>query len=441
MLRQRTPVFILGAIGTGIGLAAVVLGDSLVARLTGVALLIVASCLCAEYLARRSACRQLVREHTDTTALQGRLDAAAATSDGWLYVLDLNNLFIYSSAASIDCIGYSPAELLGRDASGLLSPDELPLIDTRLSGLPGSVSTFVVRARHRSGADRWLEVTIAAVVDAASQQKIGWSGTARHLTETKHPGILREIHRRGIAEILATEELAIAFQPIVDIPSGIVIGVEALSRFPSRQEVGPDVVFAEAAHAGLGAELELLAVRRALEEAAVLDSSLYIAVNVSPAILANPALLDTLLASPIDVGRVVVEITEHVSVGDYTILQRPRQQLRDVGVRLAVDDAGSGYASLRHILTLAPDIIKLDRALVTDLDSDRARRALVAAVVSFAAEIGATRLIGEGVETQAELAALTALGVDAAQGYHVGKPTTSPLDWSRWGTPLATARR
>jgi EAL domain-containing protein (putative c-di-GMP-specific phosphodiesterase class I) len=195
------------------------------------------------------------------------------------------------------------------------------------------------------------------------------------------------------------------------------------------------VVFAEAAYAGLGADLELLAVRRALEEAKLLDGSLYVAVNVSPGVLESAALVDALVASGLDLRRIVVEITEHASVLDYTVLERPRQRLRDLGVRLAVDDAGSGYASLRHILTLVPDIIKLDRELVMDLSCDRARRALVAAVVSFATEIGATTVTGEGVETQAELEALAALGVDAAQGYHIGRPTTSPHEWSYWGGP------
>jgi EAL domain-containing protein (putative c-di-GMP-specific phosphodiesterase class I) len=257
------------------------------------------------------------------------------------------------------------------------------------------------------------------------------------LTDAKHPRIFREIHRRAVADILRAEDLMIAFQPIVDLATGEVAGVEALSRFPSRVSVTPDVVFAEAANAGLGPELELLAIRRALEEARVLDASIHVALNVSPCALANPSLLDVIVASGMDPSRIVVEITEHASVTDYSILVRPRQQLRELGIRLAVDDAGSGYASLRHILTLAPDVIKIDRALVTDLNNDRARRALVSAVVTFAKEMGATSVIGEGVETQAELDALRALGVDAAQGYFLGRPTTAATDWVRWGRPLS----
>lgn len=413
--------------------AGTLLGESLAGVLGALALGMFALFLLTEHWALVTAWRQLAREHKDTSELRARLDAAAATSGGWLYTLDTNSRFVYCSEASVECFGYTPEELLGTDASALLSPDEMPLIDTRVSTLPDAVNTLVVRGRHRNGEDRWFECTITALIDVTSGQPIGWTGTARPLGDNKHPGILREIHRRAITELLSSEDLQIAFQPIVDLPGGQITGVEALSRFPSRISVTPDVVFAEAAHSGLGHELELLAIRRALEEARVLDSSLYVAVNVSPAVLASSSLIDVLVASGMDLRRVVIEITEHVSVVDYTVLQRPRQRLRDLGVRLAIDDAGSGYASLRHILTLAPDMIKLDRALVADVNCDRARRALVNAVVSFASELGATKVIGEGVETQAELDALTELGVDGAQGYLLGRPTTAPADWLHWG--------
>jgi EAL domain-containing protein (putative c-di-GMP-specific phosphodiesterase class I) len=337
----------------------------------------------------------------------------------------------------MECLGFSPAELIGTEAAALLNPDELPLIDTRVGDLPQSVNTLVVRGRHRNGEDRWFEVAIAAVLDASTKAPIGWSGTARQLTEAKHPGIVREIHRRAVTQILRTEQLTIAFQPIVDLTTGHMVGVEALSRFPSRGSTTPDVVFAEATNAGLGLELELLAVRRALSESRLLDASLYVSINVSPPVLANASLPDALLASGVDLKRVVIEITEHASIGDYTLLTRPRQRLRDLGVRLAIDDAGAGYASLRHIVALSPDMIKIDRALVDNVDSDRARRALVMAVVMFAMEVKATTVVAEGVETNEELEALKSLGVDAAQGYLLGRPTASSADWLGWSADAA----
>jgi PAS domain S-box-containing protein len=378
--------------------------------------------------------QELRREHSAGEQLQSQFTAAAATSGGWVYVVDPEGRFVYSSDASTDFIGYSPAELLGTHARALLNIEDLAHIKNRVGYEPAAVSIVVTRARHRDGADRWFEVTVAPVLGVDGKTTIGRTGTARVLTDARHPAILREIHRREITAVLQSEELTIAFQPIIAIDGGQVVGVEALSRFTSRPDVTPDVVFAEAANAGLGLELELLAVRRALFEARLLDPSMYVAVNVSPSVLANPALLDAVQASGIDPARVVLEVTEHASVNDYSRLDRPRQRLRELGIRLAIDDAGAGYASLKHIVTLAPDMIKIDRGLVTDIDTDRARRALVMAVVLYATEIGTTTVVAEGVETAAELQALTLLGVDAAQGYLISRPTTVSEEWSQWST-------
>jgi PAS domain S-box-containing protein len=430
---QRGFVLTVG-LATAMGLitvAAFRLGEPFAGWCAGVAVGLFVAFAITEHWALLAQWRDLAQAHREFGALQGRLDAAAATSDGWLYALDLESRFVYSSDASLACLGYAPEELLGTEASALLSPDEMEVIDTGVSA--AGVNVVVVKGRHRNGEDCWFECSIAPVVDASSLAPIGWTGTARPLTDAKHPRVFREIHRRAVTEILRTEDLTIAFQPILDLRTGQVTGVEALSRFPSRPSVPPDVVFAEADNAGLGSELELLAIRKALLEARCLDASLHVALNVSPGVLTNPSLLDAIVASGLDPTRIIIEVTEHVSVADYTVLAHPRQRLRELGIRLAVDDAGSGYASLRHIVTLAPEVIKIDRALVTDLDADRARRALVGAVVAFAKEMGATTVIGEGVETRAELDALIALGVDAAQGYYLGRPTLSASDWRRWG--------
>jgi PAS domain S-box-containing protein len=406
--------------------------DSLSPRLASTVIVLFAMFLVAQQWILSVIWKRLTREHLDSETFQCRLNAAAATSGGWLYVLDNESRFVYSSGASLDCLGYEPAELIGTEARELLSPSEQELIDLGVADVPQAVNVLVVRGRHRNGEDRWFEVTIAPVVAARTGELLGWSGTARVLTDGKHPGILREIHRRAVTDILRSGDLTIAFQPIVDLTTGGIIGVEALSRFPSREGTTPDVVFAEATNAGLGLELELLAVRRALSEARLLDAALYVSINVSPPVLANASLLDALQASGIDLKRVVVEVTEHTSIADYTLLTGPRQRLRDLGVRLAIDDAGAGYSSLRHIVALSPDIIKIDRALIADVGEDRARRALVMAVVMFAMEIEGTTVVAEGVETEGELDALKSLGVDAGQGYLLGRPTTSAADWLRW---------
>ena len=378
--------------------------------------------------------RQSLRARATSATWQRQFVATAATSGGWVYVINPDGRFVYSSDASREFIGYEPSDLLGREARSLLSPIEEQHVDTRVGDVPQHVNVVVVRGRHRDGTDHWFEVTIAPVLGIEGSDILGYGGTARLITDERHPAILREIHRREATELLRTEQLAIAFQPIIELATNRVVGVEALSRFPTRPDTTPDVVFAEACNAGLGPELELLAVRRALFEANLLDPSLYVTINVSPAVLGNPSLADALQAGGIDPGRIVIEVTEHASVSDYTRLTRPRQRLRDLGVRLAIDDAGAGYASLRHVVTLSPDIIKIDRALIADLNSDRARRALVMAVVVYAMEIGTTTVIGEGVETTEELEALRSLGVDAAQGYLLGRPSMAHEDWFAWGT-------
>jgi EAL domain-containing protein (putative c-di-GMP-specific phosphodiesterase class I) len=126
-----------------------------------------------------------------------------------------------------------------------------------------------------------------------------------------------------------------------------------------------------------------------------------------------------------DGNRLVLEMTEHAVVEDYDALQAALAQLRRFGIRVAVDDAGAGFASLRHILSLVPEFIKLDRSLTSGIDSDLPKRALARGLISFAQEIG-TSVIGEGVETASELEALRELGVGFAQGYYLGRPV--PLD-------------
>jgi EAL domain-containing protein (putative c-di-GMP-specific phosphodiesterase class I) len=127
----------------------------------------------------------------------------------------------------------------------------------------------------------------------------------------------------------------------------------------------------------------------------------------------------TLLA--VNAERLVVEITEHEPVEDYDALARSLQPLRDLGVRIAIDDAGAGYASLRHTLALAPDMVKVDISLTRSIDIDRGRRAIASALISFADEMDMT-IIAEGIETEAELATLLDLGVRYGQGYHLAEP-------------------
>ena len=233
--------------------------------------------------------------------------------------------------------------------------------------------------------------------------------------------------RERIEAVLAGGDLSTVFQPVVDLADTSVVGFEALSRFAPGT---PDTRtwFAQAEDVGLSADLEVAAAQRAVASTAHLPPSGFVALNVSPATLVGGRLADLPLE---DVARggssVVVELTEHVPVSDYDALAAAFAPLREAGARLALDDTGAGFAGLRHLLHLHPDIIKLDISLVTGIETDPARRALAAALLSFAGEIGA-EVVAEGVETAAQADVLTSLGVRWAQGWLYGRPAPA-AEW------------
>lgn len=274
----------------------------------------------------------------------------------------------------------------------------------------------------------WFQFVSFVILVALPAQCVAlWLALARPLRQHRQATLLRS----QVDHVIKTQALVTAFQPILENDSGQVIGVEALSRFDAEPHQTPDRWFAAADQVGRGRELELLALSIALRRVPELPAHLYVAVNVSPPLLASPSLLRILLGAGVRLDRLVVEVTEHESTADYGPLCEARENLRRHGIRLAVDDAGAGYASFRHIVALSPDIIKIDRDLVTGIDQDNARRALVAAVVMYALTSGAT-VVAEGVETPAEYDSLMDLGVDAVQGYLTGRPTTHADDWAGW---------
>ena len=221
----------------------------------------------------------------------------------------------------------------------------------------------------------------------------------------------------------------VVLQPIVDLVSGEVVGVEALARFHDGRS--PDRWFADAASVGLGQALELAAVHAALARIGELPRTASLNVNVSAATACTDALAEMLASVP--PGRVILEITEHMPVSDYPALASALARLRARGVRLAIDDAGAGFASLHHVLELKPDVVKLDASLVRGMDSKAEHRALVSAMVSFAKETGCS-LIAEGIETAGELAAAREVGVGCAQGFHLGIPEAAGPE--RWQVDL-----
>lgn len=222
--------------------------------------------------------------------------------------------------------------------------------------------------------------------------------------------------RAGIEAIIASSAFQTVFQPVVELSSRRIVGYEALTRFDDG--VSPSERFADAALLGVGRELELACARRAVEAARDLPTDAWIGVNTSPHVLLDNAKLAEIVASTD--RDIVLEITEHAAVHDYGALHAG---IADLGghVRVAVDDAGAGYAGLQRILELRADLIKLDITLVRGLDKDPARQALVAGMVHFASR-AESRLLAEGIETPAEARMLLELGVELGQGYLFGRP-------------------
>jgi EAL domain-containing protein (putative c-di-GMP-specific phosphodiesterase class I)/AmiR/NasT family two-component response regulator len=225
--------------------------------------------------------------------------------------------------------------------------------------------------------------------------------------------------RRGeIDRFLSGNGLTMVYQPIVELRSREVVGLEALARFHALPLRPPNEWFAAAVELELGVQLEMMAIKSAMIGLPQLPADAYLSVNCSPRAAMSPELA-TLVNG--DASRMVVEITEHEAIEDYEVLADALEGLRAHGVRVAIDDAGAGFASLRHTLLLRPDIVKVDTSLTRNIDADRAKRAMTSALVSFGEEMGIA-IIAEGIETREELDTLLALGVPFGQGFYLAEP-------------------
>jgi EAL domain-containing protein (putative c-di-GMP-specific phosphodiesterase class I) len=219
------------------------------------------------------------------------------------------------------------------------------------------------------------------------------------------------------------DELYMTYQPIFDLKDSEVVGLEALARFTSPPDRSTDTWLAEADAVGRLLEMELACLRTAIRDLGRLPEEAYLSLNVSPALAVAPELHEVLDGLPVE--RLVLEMTEHARVDDYPALKAALGGFRERGVRLAIDDAGAGFASLRHIVLLHPDFIKLDMTLTRDVHVDETRRALVAALVAFGSQIGA-KVVAEGVEVAEQLATLRQAGVQFGQGFYLARPEALP---------------
>ena len=230
-------------------------------------------------------------------------------------------------------------------------------------------------------------------------------------------------HRQRLVDQLATafvgDSLEMVFQPVLDLAAGTLVGVESLARFSLHPLRPPNEWFDAAASVGLGVRLELAALSHAVARLPELPDGAFLAVNLSAEAVMSPEVLATIPEGL--APRLVIELTEHTPVQDYQALSRTLAPLRAAGAMLAIDDAGSGFASLRHLIELAPQFIKLDISITQKIERDRAAYALAVALTSFAGAIGA-RIIAEGIEDEAQRSAVTSLGIELGQGYLLGRP-------------------
>ena len=235
--------------------------------------------------------------------------------------------------------------------------------------------------------------------------------------------------QRALDDVVDGNGRRTVLQPIVDLTTGRAVAAEGLTRFTARHPLRPGVTapsaaghwFDDAARLGLREDLELVTADAALDLLDAVPADIAVCVNLGPETLMTPRL--GALLNGRDLTRVVLEITEHSPVQDYEALTGALQPYRAAGLRLAIDDAGSGYSSLRHVLAMEPDLVKVDMALTRGADADVARRTLLSALAGFASHTGC-QLVAEGVETRGELTAVRTCGITLVQGYVLARPSS-----------------
>ena len=355
--------------------------------------------------------------HPSLEAAAGALCHAIADQAGVLgatlvrFTMDRRPVVLATSGIAQDPVGPEAVDRadvgpwLERDPPRCYAPLE-PFEDGRVAGI----------LRIDLDAALAPAVALAAAIDCAAA-----------LSGVLHPQLAArdraEMEGAEVRALLDASAFRPMFQPIVDLRTDVVVGAEALTRFTDGSS--PERRFDEASALGLGIELELATLSAAVDAAkSLVPAKAWLSLNVSPELMLSPARADVRAVLDLRDRDVVLELSERESVTDYDAV---RAALRSTGegVRWSIDDAGSGFASLRHILRLEPAFIKLDRSWVEGVDEDAAKQAMIAGLCHFARQTGA-QLIAEGIETPTEREALTRVGVTLGQGFLLGRPAPPP---------------
>jgi diguanylate cyclase (GGDEF)-like protein len=279
------------------------------------------------------------------------------------------------------CVGIAQAPRDGEDGEALLRAGDIALRVAKRSGVSGQVSLYAGGPLSGSGARN---------------------------------------ARNTLTKLIEGDGLSMAVQPIVDLRDGTVHAYEALARFGHGGTDSPLHWFSLAEEFGERDALERSCLRTALGLLAARPAGTRVSVNLSAPVLLDRRTLE-ILTQPADLSGLIVEVTEEALVRSEAQLHTAIAPLRARGARLAVDDMGAGYSGLRQITTVQPSYLKLDRSLVSGIDRNRDRAALVSALVGYAEHVGSL-LVAEGIENAAELRALIELGVPLAQGFYLARP-------------------
>ena len=294
-----------------------------------------------------------------------------------------------------------------RARTGLL---ELAVQGGRLTCSAG-VAAFPIHARDGTG--------LFGVADGALYWAKRSGRNQTRVFDPKHVTAVAPDEERAEIEKVLSEPglLRTLYQPWVELATGRLAGYEALTRFDGPVRRSPDQWFARAHRCGLGEQLEALAIRKALATPDRPEGT-FLSINLSPSVLTSPVIAEVL---PESLSRIVIEVTEQEAIVDMPGVERALDDFRRRGARIALDDAGIGYAGLQELMRLRPDIIKLDRSLICDLPEDPAKVALAESLVRFAQRTGAA-VCGEGIEALEELVVLADLDMTYGQGYALARP-------------------
>ena len=361
---------------------------------------------------------------------------------------------LMSSDPAIDVVGRATDARQAIDLARSAGPD-VALVDVRMPGGGGAVAARGIR--RDSPPTRVVAVSadshpeaVLAMLDAGATGYVGKEEPVEQILRAVHRAVdgraslavsslasmTEQLVERGsdrtarerraagdrIARAIEGVGMETVFQPIVDLFAGRVVGLEALVRFRGTpRHRSPEAWFAEADSVGLRPELELAAIELAISHLDRIPDETYLSVNLSPGTICSeevPRVLGD------EAHRVMLEVTEG-PLADEERVAGCLRALRDLGAKIAIDDVGAGYAGLSRIVVLAPEFIKLDRAVVAGVAADPFRRSLIQRMVSFASDVG-IEVIAEGIETQADLEELRALSVPFGQGFHLGRPGPLP---------------